>query len=85
MVSLVGQCELAGVIQSVDMLTSILLPERRIQALELTVPACLVKICFMCNDVLKRLDEYMVWLHVADDLGLSVGQPKSGELLVVKC
>ena len=55
--SLVGQCELAGVIQSVEMLTSILLPERRIQALELKIPACHVNICFMCNDVLKRLHE----------------------------
>ena len=62
--SLVGPFVFAGVIGSVEMLASVLLPERRMQAFELTVPAHQVKICFVCNDVLKTLHEYLVWLHV---------------------
>ena len=49
--SLVGQCQLVGVIQSVKMLNSILLPERRMQALELTIPACQVIESFSCSNV----------------------------------
>ena len=48
------QCEFAGVIRSVEMLASLLLSERRMQALELTIPACQVKESFVCNDVSKR-------------------------------
>ena len=58
--SLVGQCEFAGVIRSVEMLASLVLAERRIQALELMIPTCQVLKCFVRNDVVKTLHEHMV-------------------------
>ena len=44
--SLVHQYEIVGVIRRVEMLDSVLLSERRMHSLELTIPARQVNICF---------------------------------------
>ena len=60
----------------------LLLPEQRLQALEMNIPACEINKCSVCEDALKTLHEYMLWLHVCDDVDASVRQLQKCKLLV---
>ena len=66
--SLMSQWEFTGVIRNVEMLTSILLRERRKQVFAMTIPACqVIKFC-VYNILLNTLHQNMEYLDVFDEV-----------------
>ena len=70
--SLVRQCEFVAVIRSIEMLDFKSLPIRRKLGSERRIPTCQNIGGLVCNDVVKRLHEYSLYLYVCDDVGVLV-------------